>query len=92
MGISLNYAPLILRTLKRLERPRSIITLGRQDLDFGSAQIAPLLESAGFGMHSLPESDKLTQEQFFHALGFSVVHSLDVSNFEGANYVHDLKS
>lgn len=93
MGISLNFAPLIVETVHAAARQRRLMTLGRQTLDFGVTETRILAEQARVGMRATATTDRnLTQEEFFNSLGWDAIHSLDVSGFEGATHLFDLNA
>jgi hypothetical protein len=43
-----------------------------------------------FGRPSLMWDEALTPEEFFKGFGFDEVHTLDISDYQGASHVHDL--
>src|SRR5947209_4944292 len=45
-----------------------------------------------FGRVTVMWDDAPTPEEFFKSFGFSEVHSLDVSDYQGCTHVHDLNS
>ena len=92
MGISKPTAILLIE--EGLLRPFSgaVLQLGRQDIDMTRDELGQILARHGqsrfanVGAGRMPASD----HDFFRALGFSSVESLDASDFEGASIVFDL--
>lgn len=62
-----------------------VLTLGEQKVNFSSRDLARMLGSRDI-------RKKLTQEDVFLALGFDVVESLDVSDYEGSHHIFDLNA
>lgn len=93
MGISLNFAPLVVRTLAGLEGKTSLITLGRQHLDFGPLELQRIADDCGAPLRpQMSDAAPMTQEEFFGRQGVDDVHSLDISDFEGASHLLDLNA
>jgi hypothetical protein len=68
-----------------------VLTFGRQDLNVFPNKMVQLLEAAGYDAARFQGQDKaLHSEPCFLSLGATKVHSMDVSDFEGASVVHDL--
>ncbi len=92
MGISKPTAILLIE--EGLLRPFSgaVLQLGRQDIDMTHDELGHISSRHGqsrfvnVGAGQTPASD----QDFFRALGFSSVESLDASDFEGASIVFDL--
>jgi SAM-dependent methyltransferase len=92
MGISKPTAVLLIE--EGLLRPfaGAMLQLGRQDIEMTRDELAAILRRHGQGRFTdvgaghTPPSD----QEFFRALGFSAVDSLDASDFEGASIVFDL--
>lgn len=69
-----------------------MITLGRQTCDFSARILHHMLTADHTATQAVPidNDDHTDQDVFFRALGFQVVHSLDVSCYEGASILFDL--
>jgi hypothetical protein len=92
MGLDINAVQFLLAARQAGVEFGEVLTLGRQDLNVFPARMAQVLAA-----HRLPAdafnaagSETLYAEPFFRALGARRVASLDVSDFEGAAFVHDL--
>jgi hypothetical protein len=74
------------------------VTIGRQALSFGPRDLARVLAAHGLLNHASARRDLLQQlgqcewhaEPLFRQLGAAEVHSLDVSDYEGADILWDL--
>jgi O-methyltransferase len=91
MGLGMNFAPIIFELLAGIEHRRSIVTLGRVTLDFNAIKANEMLTAAGFDC-KLEASTAFNDQALFAAIGFETIHSIDLSNFEGATHVLDLNS
>lgn len=93
MGIDINTARLIIHEVKNGHNLGKVITLGRQKLFLEKKQ-ASLLKDILHGKLLLNTELELPvndfAEPFFKALGATEIHSLDASDFEGANVIQDL--
>jgi hypothetical protein len=90
MAIHANLMPALLGTLSRLSRRESLIALGRQKVTFGAEALQQICVQEGYELLVAPKSGPLTQEGLFRSLGFSTVHSIDISNYEDATFQLDL--
>lgn len=92
MGIEIKCANLFLR-LKDAGAPmESVISVGRQQFALIDEEITALerdLPESLDELKGLSLDDKFA-DPFFHALGASTVHSIDVSDYESCTHVHDL--
>ncbi|MBS0624630.1 MAG: class I SAM-dependent methyltransferase [Verrucomicrobia bacterium] len=80
-----------------LRRPfqGSVLTLGKQELLMSPYQLKHYAKKAGLPLNIPRYSDPyapMVDKDFFSLLGFSEVHSLDYSEFEGASVIFDLNS
>lgn len=95
MGISINIATQLARVSPLLSHCENGVMLGRQKLHFGPPAWTPRLISnlAQMGIKATPETifqpDKFC-ETYLNTIGFPKMESLDFSEIEGAEYVHDL--
>ncbi len=92
MGLDINGAQLMVAAHKRGAQFDEVLTLGRQSLNVYPRRMAQLLRK-----HGLPDKKFLEAgpecafvEPFFEALGAKHVSALDFSDFEGAQFIHDL--
>lgn len=69
----------------------SLLTLGRQQIDASRLQIERQARRLGYplDMSALP-STELLDTNFFAALGFKSINSLDANAYESATFIHDL--
>lgn len=90
MGININTlkALSLLSSYKKFDN-QSIITLGRQNVSFTTNQLRSV-----FSSFTVEQCKRITASVFadplFQQLGFSTIHSMDYSDFEGAQLLHDL--
>jgi SAM-dependent methyltransferase len=92
MGLDINAVQFLIATRKAGVQFGDIITLGRQDLNVYPAKMRAVLQSHGFSGELFAEGapDTGFAEPVFKALGAKSVQALDFSDFEGAEFVHDL--
>src|SRR5438128_1242774 len=92
MGFDINTARFLIAAHKRGARFEQVLTIGRQDLNVYPTKMAKVLERAGLPFQAFKTEGKQTQfaEPLFYSLGAKKVSSVDVSDFEGAELVHDL--
>ena len=70
-----------------------LLTLGRQEIVAKAEQIFRQADRVGYRIDKSSaesHSDPLSDEAFFHMLGFSSVSSLDANDYEAATFIHDL--
>lgn len=91
MGLGKNFAPIIFELLAGIEPRRSIMTLGRTTLDFDATKANEMLKAAGMN-RQIDENIPFDDHSLFSAMGFEIIHSIDLSDFEGATHVLDLNS
>jgi SAM-dependent methyltransferase len=95
MGIDLNSAQLLIKTHKDGVLFGRLATLGRQRLLGSRLELVSILRKSGY---ILPDAlaqrllDPRTEysEEFFKLLGAQEIVALDVSDFEGAQVLHDM--
>lgn len=95
MGIAKGPAILLMKESLRKPFKGSILTLGKQTLLLSPYQLERYAQLAGLKLKMPSYSDPyapLSDVDFFSLLGFSEVHSLDCSDFEGATLPFDLNS
>src|SRR5580704_15077461 len=101
MAINKALVRLLLRESKRRPFDGTVLQLGRQEVwtdDNALMNIAELekKELAMIGGEYATKKSKfvdcmcMDDVKFFRTLGFSSVHSTDVSDFEGADFLHDM--
>jgi hypothetical protein len=90
MAIHANLMPALLGTLSRLSKRDSFVSLGRQRVGFDAEALRRICAQEGYRLAVEPRSGPLTQEELFGSLGFSTVHSIDVSDYEDATFQLDL--
>jgi len=91
MGLDINAVQFLIDARQRGIEFGEVVTLGRQDLNVYPAKLRQVLERHGFPNDAFRADMKtLFAEPLFSSLGAKQVHSLDFSNFEGANFTHDL--
>ena len=92
MGLDINAVHFLISAHKRGVRFGEVLMIGRQDLNVYPAKMVQVLKRANLACETFEVGGKDTQysEPFFRALGAGNVCSLDASDFEGAQIVHDL--
>ncbi len=92
MGLDINSVQFLILARKEGVELGEVLTLGRQDLNVYPAKMRALLAKHGYPTDAFePDAtDTGFAEPVFKALGAKTVSSLDASDFEGANVVHDL--
>lgn len=105
MGLSITMAEMIVREHRHRPLRGNVITIGRQTLFFDAATALRILEICGMDVTGLaPSSFELedrtiqvdqgqgliTADSFLRTLGVPRILSLDHSDYEGAEIVHDL--
>ena len=88
MGIGRSNTELLIRLLSECKIGRSaILQLGKQDI-LEPEKIEAILQKYNFQADFYKSASN--DVKYFKSLGFNQVHSLDFSDFEGANIIHDL--
>ncbi len=98
MGLAKGSMQLLLDEAAREPFQGTVVMLGRQSIYFTRDLLARCASVRGVTLHDVGDASEaltnphgdLSAEQFFRALGFTNVHSMDVSSFEGADLVHDI--
>jgi SAM-dependent methyltransferase len=92
MGLDINAVRFLIAAHRQGVNFDEVLTIGRQDLNVYPAKMAEVFRANGLPHESFLKStgELLYAEPCFRALGAKSVSSMDVSNFEGATFVHDL--
>ena len=92
MGLDINAVQFLIAARQEGVEFGDVLMLGRQDLNVYPARMREILAKHGFPTEAFAEGapDTGFAEPVFKALGAKNVFSLDASNFEGAEFVHDL--
>src|SRR6185436_15425477 len=92
MGLDINAVQFLIAARQNGAEFGDVVTLGRQDLNVFPAKMKALLEGHGFpGEAFAPGApDTGFAEPAYKSLGAKNVYALDFSDFEGAEFVHDL--
>jgi len=95
VGIDLNGAQLLIRAHKNGVSFERVVTLGRQVLHGHRPMLISILKKAGYNVPAEIASRLLDPtmpycEDFFRLLGAREVAAIDVSDYQGAQIVHDL--
>src|SRR5947208_15867345 len=92
MGLDINAVRFLIAAGQQGVRFDEVLTIGRQDLNVYPTKMVQVLREHGLphGAFVNPTGDTLYAEPCFESLGAKQVFSMDVSDFEGANFVHDL--
>lgn len=103
MGIAKGAAKLLLKECSRRPFEGSVLQLGRQHIFFSHDMLEKMAAQFGVRLHNpgaitlhrnpdLAARGFISDDCFFRALGFSDVKSLDVSEYESADYICDLNN
>jgi hypothetical protein len=92
MGLDINAVQFLLAARKAGVELGDVLMLGRQDLNVYPAKMVEILCEAGCpsDLFRPGAPDTGFAEPCFRALGAKTVRSMDVSAYEGADFVHDL--
>jgi hypothetical protein len=92
MGLDINAVRFLISAREQGVEFGDVLMLGRQDLNVYPAKMRAILEEHGFPStaFAIPAADTGFAEPVFKSLGARNVYSLDASDFEGAEFVHDL--
>src|SRR5215204_4506814 len=92
MGLDINAVEFLVAARKQGVELGDVLMLGRQDLNVYPARMRALLSKHGFPAEAFAADapDSGYAEPVFKAFGARSVKSLDASDFEGADFVHDL--
>lgn len=95
MGIGKGPAILLMKEARRKKFSGSLLTLGKQELLVSPYQLISYSKAANYPLKMPLFPDPyapMLDKDFFSSLGFSEIHSLDYSDFEGASIPFDLNS
>lgn len=92
MGLDINAVQFLIAARQEGVEFGDVLTLGRQDLNVYPAKMREALGKHGYSTEAFAPGARDTgfAEPVFRALGAKNVYALDASNFEGAQFVHDL--
>ena len=92
MGLDINAVQFLIAARQEGVEFGDVLMLGRQDLNVYPARMREILAKHGLPTEAFAEgaTDTGFAEPVFKSLGAKNVFSLDASNFEGAEFVHDL--
>jgi SAM-dependent methyltransferase len=95
MGIDLNSAQLLIKAHKEGVSFGRMVTLGRQGLHANRQALISVLRKSGYELskdrvRKLLDPTTTYAEDFFRLLGATAIVAIDVSDYEGAQIVHDM--
>lgn len=92
MGLDINMALFMIDACKRGAKMGEFVMLGRQQLNVYPGKMIKVLQKHGFPWERYGQEvgDSQHSEPFLRALGSTKTLSMDASDFEGADFVHDL--
>ena len=92
MGLDINAVRFLIAARQQGVRFDEVLTIGRQDLNVYPAKMAEVLREEGLPHETFQRStgETLYAESCFQSLGAKKVSAMDISDFEGATFVHDL--
>lgn len=91
MGIAPGMARLLLDESIKNPFSGSILQLGRQSIYFSPMQLEGWAGSHGVKLQIPAHANNpMNDVQFFRALGFDRVHSLDIKSADNSDFIHDL--
>jgi hypothetical protein len=102
MGLSKAAAQVLMREGQRRPLRGRVLTLGKQDIYVSAESLRAIAASRAYPLKDAParspakayhiERGHLSDRTFFEMLGFDSLHSIDVSDYEGAAELFDLNS
>jgi hypothetical protein len=94
MGLDINMALFMIDACQRGAKLGEFVMLGRQQLNVYPGKMVKVLRRLGFPWERYREEVGESQysEPFLRALGATQAYSMDASDFEGAEFVHDLNT
>jgi len=90
MGLDINTVLFLIDARKRGAALGEMLTLGRQEINVYPRKMVSVLKKHGLPWEGYVAEPSQFAEPCFKALGASRVYSLDASDFEGADFVHNL--
>ncbi len=91
MGMHKNSLRLLFQEGKKKPFQGKILTLGKQDISISSTELKKTAKQFSYPLHTqIKNEKKISDVVLFKALGFSECKSLDMSAYEGADYLFDL--
>lgn len=92
MGLDINSVWFLLEAHRKGIRWAEVLTVGRQILNVFPAKMVQVLQADQLpcDVFKSDESKSLYAEPVFKSLGAQQVSSMDISAFEGAEFIHDL--
>ena len=94
MGLDINMALFMIDACKRGAKPGDFVMLGRQQLNVYAGKMQKVLQEHGFPWERYRQEvgESQQSEPFLRAIGATQTYAMDASNFEGAEFVHDLNT
>jgi hypothetical protein len=94
MGLDINMVLFMIDARKRGANFGEFVMLGRQQLNVYPGKMVKVLQKHGFPWERYREEVAGSQysEPFLRAIGATHAYSMDASDFEGAEFVHDLNT
>jgi SAM-dependent methyltransferase len=89
MGIAKGMASLLCECKNDFPVGGKVLQLGKQNILVRSDQLSKVMAKFGLPPRPAKMSAKITDVDFFKALGFQTVESLDADSYEGADHIHD---
>ena len=95
MGISIPSAKKLIEYKNNFSLSGEVLTFGRQDICFNRKALFELINSDSFAsrmLSFLPQSGgkNITDKDFFRKLGYKSITSVDISDYENADVLHDM--
>lgn len=94
MGIILQSAGLLADENKRLKFSGDLLQLGKQTIGFSESEFAKFLDIWDLNVPRQKDVrskyENIDSDLFFRAFNFSKIDSVDISDCDGANMIHDL--
>ncbi|BDS06758.1 hypothetical protein NT6N_17980 [Oceaniferula spumae] len=95
MGLDNETTRYLLADSKKTIRGKSVLTIARQTLQMGESELDRLLKEFGIPAEAQPNIDWKSKrrpyaEPLFSSLGALSVNSMDFSDYESADLIHDL--
>ena len=90
MGVDADGARILLGLVNAGAARDSLLTIGRMQLFAKPSSLLSMVQEYSFAKGGASFANGAYAEEFFSLLGFKQTHSLDISDFEGCTFVHDM--
>lgn len=97
MGLDVETTRYLIADSEKAIRGKSVLTIARQTLQMGESELVALLKDFNISSDVIPDIDwggkrRPYADPLFSYLGASSISSMDYSDYEGADMIHDLNN